>query len=81
MTYDNVRQVLFIILFAGIMIYEIVYFLGIRRDYKCVIDLAKSELVIKEVKDMYFVGLSFLILGVALCAYGICYFTLNLLNS
>lgn len=81
MTYDNVRQVLFIILFMGIMVYEIVYFLGVRRDYKCIIDLAKSELVISEVKEMYYVGLSFLILGIVLCSGGICYFTLNLLNS
>lgn len=81
MTYDNVRQVLFIILFVGIMVYKIVYFLGVRRDYKCIIDLAKSEFVVSEVKEMYYVGLSFLILGIVLCSGGICYFTLNLLNS
>lgn len=42
MTYDNVKRVLYILLFIGIMICEIIYFLRVRKDYKCIIDLAKS---------------------------------------
>lgn len=81
MTYDNVKRVLYILLFIGIMICEVIYFLRVRKDYKCIIDLAESEIVISEVKSLYHEGMLFLITGVALCSGGICYFTLNLLNS
>lgn len=81
MIYDNVKRVLYILLFIGIMICEIIYFLRVRKDYKCIIDLAKSEIVISEVKSLYHEGMLFLIAGVALCLYGIFHFTLNLLNS
>lgn len=45
MTYDNVKRVLYILLFIGIMICEIIYFLRVRKDYKCIIDLAKMKLL------------------------------------
>ena len=74
MTYDNVTRVLYILLFIGIMICEIIYFLRVRKDYKCIIDLAKSEIVISEVKSLYHEGMLFLIAGVALLLYGIFHF-------
>ena len=80
MTYDNVKRILYILLFIGIMICEIIYFLRVRKDYKCIIGIAKSEIVISEVKSLYYEGMLFLIVGVALCLYGIFNFTLNLLN-
>ena len=63
------------------MICEITYFLRVRKDYKCIVDLAKSEIVISEVKSLYHEGMLLLIAGVALCIYGIFHFTLNLLNN
>ena len=81
MTYDNVKRVLYTLLFIGIMICEITYFLRVRKDYKCIVDLAKSEIVISEVKSLYHEGMLLLIAGVALCIYGIFHFTLNLLNN
>ena len=81
MTYDNVKRVLYILLFIGIMICEVIYFLRVRKDYKCIVDLAKNEIVISEVKSLYLEGMLLLIVGVTLCLYGIFYFTLNLLNN
>lgn len=81
MNYDNVKRVLFILMFAGLMLYEVIYFLGVRRDYKCLVNIAKSEKVISEAKEYYHKGLVFLALGVTLCIYGICFFTSKLLNN
>ena len=81
MTYDNIKRVLYIMLFIGLVLYQVVYLLRVRRDYKCLIEIAKSESVISEAKGLYRKCMIFGVIGITTCLCGICYFTISLFNN
>ena len=80
MVYEVIEYVLYVIALLGIIIYEVVYVFNARIICKRIVRIVKSKKFIASTKSFYKTRLVYILVGVVVCIFCICYLYNKIFN-